>query len=146
MELPQIKKVHYVYTLSDPRDNKIFYVGMGKYDRIKAHVIEGKQFIKTGKIKSGANRTKIRLIADIIQSGYTVIETIHKSDMTAEEAALTEKRMIAFCKDKENCKLTNQTKGGEYPKPRIMEYCTPTSPELCNIFDELHNEFNYSII
>lgn len=43
--------MYYVYTLTDPRDNKVFYVGKGKGNRINAHELEAKRSNETEKQK-----------------------------------------------------------------------------------------------
>ena len=40
---------YYVYALVDPRDNKIFYVGKGRGDRVFQHAEEKNQSLKLGK-------------------------------------------------------------------------------------------------
>ena len=48
---PSVKEAlgYYVYALVDPRDNKIFYVGKGKGDRVFQHAEEKNQSLKLGK-------------------------------------------------------------------------------------------------
>jgi hypothetical protein len=68
---------HYVYLLIDPRDNKAFYVGKGKGNRILAHEIEA----KSGKVSAKCSR-----IREIWDAGLQVrrqFDSEHETDTLA---------------------------------------------------------------
>lgn len=82
-----MEKCFYVYSLADPRDGRAFYVGKGKGGRIKQHVAN----VRNGRFDNGA---KCERIAAILQAGLKVVETVHQSGLTEQEAFALEKRMI----------------------------------------------------
>jgi hypothetical protein len=78
----------YVYTLADPRDGSVFYVGKGSGRRAFAHERE----VRRGAGQNGAKALRIRRIID---AGQDVITTIAASGLTEREALRQERDMIA---------------------------------------------------
>ena len=82
----------YVYALQDPRDNKIFYIGKGKDNRVFAHaegVIPEAEF--------NAN-SKNQLIKEILQSSREVNTYIIRHGLKTEAIAYAiESALIDFC-------------------------------------------------
>ena len=70
---------YYVYTLLDPRDNRIFYVGKGKGNRIFAHLF--------GSIENPEESDKINTIREIISSGKSVKHFILRHGIEDEKTA-----------------------------------------------------------
>lgn len=58
----------YVYALRDPRDNKIFYIGEGKAERVFSHFYEADQAIQGNSSWS----SKLRRIVEIWEAGLDV--------------------------------------------------------------------------
>jgi len=73
---------HYVYAYYDPRNFKMFYVGMGKGKRKIVHLQE-----KTDSHKS-------KTILDITKEGLEPIIRVLAKDLTEEQAKLVEKSII----------------------------------------------------
>ena len=81
---------YYVYVLIDPRDNKIFYVGKGKGNRVFAHVkcaVENEQ-----------ETAKFDIIRAILKENKTVKHYILRHKLTEREAYLVESVFIDFLK------------------------------------------------
>ncbi len=78
-ELTKESLKYYVYCLVDPRDNKIFYIGKGKNDRIFQHA--------QGGIEGSINSEKIDMIREIIESGKSVQYYILKHNIENEKIA-----------------------------------------------------------
>ena len=92
---------YYVYLLIDPRNNKIFYVGKGKGNRINQHLL--------GALDTKTNETdKIKKIREIKNSGLEVELVILRHGLTEKEAFEVESAVIDVL-GKDN--LTNQVKG-----------------------------------
>lgn len=77
---------YYVYLLVDPRDNKIFYVGKGKGDRVFAHV--------HGAIATEGESDKLNTIRDIQRAGLEVRHYIVRHGLEEKEAFLVESVLI----------------------------------------------------
>ena len=83
---------HYVYILSDPSDNEIFYVGKGKGNRVFSHLKEQSDNPKTRKIKeirSKGLEPKIEFLVHGVKDDHTVrkieaaiIDLIGKNKLT----------------------------------------------------------------
>ena len=82
----------YVYALQDPRDNKVFYIGKGKDNRVFAHA-EG--VVPEDEFESGS---KNHLIKEILQSGREVNTYIVRHGLKTEAIAYAiESALIDFC-------------------------------------------------
>lgn len=79
-------KEFYVYTLADPRNNQIFYVGKGKGNRSVSHLKET--------LKSNRNSTKYIKIQNILDLELEVIVEKVFQDLEESEAFLLEKILI----------------------------------------------------
>lgn len=77
---------YYVYLLVDPRNNKIFYVGKGKGDRVFAHV--------RCAITTESESDKLNTIRDINKSGKEVRYYIARHGLEEAEAFLVESVLI----------------------------------------------------
>jgi len=83
---------HYVYILSDPSDNEIFYVGKGKGNRVFSHLKDQTDNPKTRKIKeirSKGLEPKIEFLVHGVKDDHTVrkieaaiIDLIGKNKLT----------------------------------------------------------------
>lgn len=77
--------MYYVYTLTDPRDDTIFYVGQGKGDRAYTHQ----------EFKDGCNnRHKDRVIRKILACNKQVKVDFLETDLTKDQAILLETQTI----------------------------------------------------
>ena len=90
----------YVYSLTDPRDNSVFYIGKGTGNRMYQHERSARRG-KTG------NSDKTRIILDVINAGFKVVCRVIEVCQTHEQAFAAEKAHIAAHKG-----LTNKTAGG----------------------------------
>jgi len=101
---------YYVYLLIDPRNNKIFYVGKGKGNRINQHLL--------GALDDKTNETeKIKTIREIQNSGLEVKHMVLRHELTEKEAFEVESAVIDVL-GKE--KLTNLVKGHNSGDKGIM--------------------------
>ena len=81
------KLEYYIYLLSDPRTNKIFYVGKGHGNRINHHLL--------GALEKNTKETnKIKTIRDIQSSNKEVGLTILRHGLTEKEAFEIESSVI----------------------------------------------------
>ena len=78
---------YYVYRLVDPRDNKTFYVGKGRGNRLFQHVGEALT-------SEGRATLKIDRIRDIREHGLDVTHFIHRHGLTEKEAFEVEAALI----------------------------------------------------
>jgi hypothetical protein len=83
---------YYVYFLTDPRNNEVFYIGKGKGNRINDHFRELKKYISysieepnTEKVKF-SNHSKLDTMKSIIDDGFEVT-TLKVIENLSEEAA-----------------------------------------------------------
>lgn len=81
-----IQSLYYVYTLADPRDGAVFYVGKGKGDRIKEHEKEARR---------GVSSPKCNKINEILTAGLQVDERIVARFDNEQEAYAHESLLIA---------------------------------------------------
>jgi hypothetical protein len=105
-----IEKVEtYVYILIDPRNNKIFYVGKGKGNRIFQHVKGGLK----EETRNGEESLKTSLIKEIIKSGHEVKHFIVRHGLTDEVALEIESAIIDLLSNEylKLSDLTNEVKG-----------------------------------
>lgn len=79
---------YYVYVLLDPRNDKIFYVGKGKGNRIFAHV--------ACSLDNSLESDKLNIIRDITQSGNKVKHFVVRHGLNESEAFLVESVLIDF--------------------------------------------------
>ena len=76
----------YVYCLVDPRDNKIFYIGKGKDNRVFNHA--------TDALDEDLTSLKLDTIRDIINANLAVKYYIIRHGLTEDEALLVESVLI----------------------------------------------------
>jgi hypothetical protein len=102
---------YYVYLLADPRNNKIFYVGKGKGNRINQHLL--------GALNNKTKETsKIKKIREIEKSDFEVKHYILRHELTEKEAFEVESAIIdVLGKDK----LTNLMKGHNAEDKGLMK-------------------------
>jgi uncharacterized protein len=91
---------YYVYLLVDPKNEKIFYVGKGKGNRINQHLF--------GEYHENSSREKDLIIKKIQKSGKQVKQIILRHGLTESESLEVESSIIDLL-GKEN--LTNIVKG-----------------------------------
>lgn len=92
---------YYVYLLIDPGNDKVFYVGKGKGNRINQHLL--------GALDDKTHETeKIKKIREIQNSGLEVKHVVLRHELTSEEAFEVESAVIDVL-GKDN--LTNLVKG-----------------------------------
>lgn len=77
---------YYVYLLVDPRNDKIFYVGKGKGDRVFNHL--------QCALSTSDESDKLNIIRDIIKAGLEVKYYIVRHGMEEKEAFLVESVLI----------------------------------------------------
>lgn len=93
MEFRQkVKEVlrYYVYALVDPRNNKIFYIGKGKENRVFQHA---KGALKDA-LSENAPNLKLDTIRSIISEGKKVAYYIIRHNLEEKEAYLVESTLI----------------------------------------------------
>ena len=95
---------YYVYLLIDPRNNRIFYVGKGKDNRVFDHVNNALN-LETEKDRHTA---KIQTIRDIKDAGHDVKYVIHRHGMEEDVALEVEASLIDLIDDDD---LTNEMNG-----------------------------------
>lgn len=98
---------YYVYSLSNPFNSKVFYIGKGCGDRINNHEMEA----RTGK---GHNEAKLDIIKSILKKGEEVTKRIIKRFNNEAEAYKYETLLIRTVKG-----LTNILKS-QYPRVRTI--------------------------
>lgn len=77
---------YYVYALVDPRDNKIFYIGKGRENRVFQHA--------EACIEGNAHNLKLDTIRSIIAEGRQVEHYILRHNLEEREAYLVESTLI----------------------------------------------------
>lgn len=129
----------YVYTYTDPRDNRIFYVGKGQNNRVFNHLEEKN------------DSQKVKKIQEIISAGYEPrIDLIIHGLKTDEEAKRIEASIIDLI-GIEN--LTNQVRGYEtrtYGKMSVEQICSLYASEDVEIKESallinLNRTFRYNL-
>ncbi len=111
---------YYVYELSDPRDNTVFYVGKGTRNRCSHHEIEARK---------GSRTAKCRKIRDILNAGLNYRVTFVREFRTEKAAYAFEARLI----EKRGLNtLTNIFPGGK------LEWEKKADPELTHIITRIH--------
>lgn len=86
LSVEQLKS--YVYILLDPRNNKIFYVGKGKGNRVFAHVNDA---VETEHVSD-----KLNQIREIRNQGLEVKQYIVRHGLDEEDALTVESALIDF--------------------------------------------------
>ena len=76
----------YVYCLVDPRDNRIFYIGKGKGNRVFHHLSEA--------LVSTKENLKLNIIRDIRKAGLCTKHYVIRHNLTEDEAYLLESTLI----------------------------------------------------
>ena len=78
---------YYVYGLVDPRENKIFYIGKGKGNRVFQHEEESLKHPESDKLR-------LQTIKDIKDAGKEVGKIIIHCNLTENEAFAAEAALI----------------------------------------------------
>jgi hypothetical protein len=79
---------YYVYLLTDPETNRVFYVGKGNGNRIFAHLAQA--------LSAPTESDKLDKIRAIQAKGLQVKHTIHRHGLTEKEAFEVEASLIDF--------------------------------------------------
>lgn len=117
---------YFVYALVDPRNGSIFYIGKGKDDRPRQHLVESLRY--KNDTKNAINPYKTRKILNILNAGYDSYDILYlHENLTEEQAFELEKYEIA-----NHSNLTNIGKGGDggdniSNNPRHDEICKKIS-------------------
>jgi len=130
---------YYVYGLTDPKDNTIFYIGKGKGRRVQQHFTE--------KVDFHSNTEKLRIIEEIKKTGQEV-PVIMIGENLSEESSLLLERILIYRLGRRIFNegvLTNIVPGGKWTKEspifikedRIpsLKIITEKFPELVEILD-----------
>ena len=83
------EKRFYVYTLTDPRDRSVFYVGKGTGRRLKAHEMQAKRL-------DLANPRKVERIREILKAGLRPVAEIQIDHLDESDAFQKERELIEF--------------------------------------------------
>ena len=102
------KLKYYVYLLSDPSNDEIFYVGKGKGNRVFSHINQ--------KNKSGIKDPKFDVIESLRKLGGPEVDII-RHGLSEKEALLLEAALIDVFNVKQ---ITNKVKGFDSDKFGIM--------------------------
>lgn len=78
---------HYVYGLIDPRNKKIFYIGMGTGNRVFDHEKESRN-------SPNSDKLKLKTIAEIKDAGLNVKKVIISCNLSKDEAFAAEAALI----------------------------------------------------
>lgn len=109
MEFKQTIKealAYYVYALVDPRNNKIFYIGKGKENRVFQHAMAA--------LTDDATGLKLDVIRSIMSEGKEVAHYILRHNLEESEAYLVESTLIdtlTYPKFNHDNQLTNLVAG-----------------------------------
>lgn len=118
----------YVYTLTDPRDGAVFYVGKGKGRRAWCHEREAKR-------NAGCNAIKRARITAILAAGHRPAIHIVADGLTEDAALKRERQMIT----EQRKALTNVSGGSRGPLELIAAGCGEdlrTLKPLCTLVKE----------
>jgi hypothetical protein len=94
----------YVYALVDPRDNKVFYIGKGKDNRVFSHEAESEKTRESEK-------KKLQHIREIENCNLSVKRLIVNWGLTENEAYIAEATLINLMKYMPDIQLTNEVFG-----------------------------------
>ena len=95
---------YYVYTLIDPRDDRVFYVGKGFGNRVFSHEAESGKSDKSEK-------KKLQKIREIEADGFFVKRLIVNWGLSEEEAFAAEATLINLLSYIPDIQLTNEVAG-----------------------------------
>ena len=95
---------YYVYSLIDPRNRKVFYIGRGTGNRILNMKEKVREVPESEKLK-------LKTIAEIQATGLEVEKVIIKCNLTESEAFASEAALINIFNYVENSRLTNIVAG-----------------------------------
>ena len=95
---------HYVYGLIDPRNRKIFYIGMGTGNRVFDHEKESRN-------SPNSDKLKLKTIAEIKDAGLNVKKVIISCNLSKDEAFAAEAALINAFNYIEDSKLSNIVSG-----------------------------------
>ena len=98
----------YVYTLTDPRDGTVFYVGKGSCQRLRAHFAD----FLAGRVVNDEKHAKI---GDIYSAGHEPRAEIVYANLAENEAFMRERALIAHFGAHN---LTNMITGTSTPAER----------------------------
>ncbi|MDM7943552.1 MAG: GIY-YIG nuclease family protein [Hydrogenophaga sp.] len=98
---------YYVYVLTDPRDETVFYVGKGKGERAFNHTTEVRMLIARGTALESAKHRKIREILDCGAEPKAMVVARFDDE---QQAHAVESVLINFSYDYEHS-LTNSVRG-----------------------------------
>ena len=105
---------YYVYALVDPRNNKIFYIGKGKENRVFQHAKGALKDIIEDALSENAPNLKLDTIRSIISEGKKVAYYIIRHNLEEKEAYLVESTLIdvlTFSPFNHDNQLTNLVAG-----------------------------------
>jgi uncharacterized protein len=121
------KLENYVYRLYDPRNGETFYVGVGKGDRIFAHIRGSKDFVQD---EDSDIDYKFKTIHEIHNNGFEVGHVIHRHGMDRSTALQVEAALIDAYPS-----LTNRQSGhgsGDYGSMHIKQIIERYSAPLAD--------------
>ena len=108
LEIADAHLKHYCYTLRDPRDNKVFYVGEGQNDRVLSHFNEALQ-AHSGKREFEA---KTRRIIEIWSAGEHVNwQIVSRGHEHQRDSQLVESAIMEAVSGSQNGSLLNKQAG-----------------------------------
>ena len=93
---------YYVYRLVDPRDQRTFYVGKGRGNRLFQHVAEAIELPDRASLK-------LERIREIESSGQRVRYIVHRHGLNEDEALLVESALIDAYEELSNVQLGHGT-------------------------------------
>lgn len=126
---------YYVYALVDPRDNKIFYIGKGKGNRVFQHAKDA--------LNEDDESLKLDKIRSIIQEGKQVNLYILRHNLTEEVAYIVESTLIdllTYSKFNTINQLTNIVAGHHQWDEGIKDVDEINAIYNCSKIDIKHGE------
>ncbi len=95
---------YYVYALVDPRDDKIFYVGKGRGNRVFSHEKESDK-------SQRSEKEKLKKIREIEKDGFSVKRLLVNWGLSESEAFVGEATLINVLNYMPDMRLTNEASG-----------------------------------